>query len=54
MLFTAWGVGGVVFPRVQQMLTTAAKGSFQSSFITAGALLAFGALLALFIRPAKD
>jgi MFS family permease len=54
ILFTAWGVGGLIFPRVQQTLTAAAHGSFQSSFITAGCLLAAGAVLALFIHPPKD
>jgi MFS family permease len=53
VLFTAWGVGGFVLARLQQMLTTAANGSFQSSFEVAGALLLGGAALALFIRPPK-
>ncbi len=51
ILFTAWGVGGFVLSRVQQMLTTAAKGSYQSSFITAGALLLLGAALTFLIKP---
>ena len=50
ILFTAWGVGGFVLSRLQQTLTAAAGGSFQSSFITAGILLVGGAVLALFIR----
>jgi MFS family permease len=54
ILFTAWGVGGFVLSRVQQTLTAAAGGSFQLSFITAGSLLAAGAVLALFIRPPAD
>lgn len=54
MLFTAWGAGGFALSRVQQMLTAAAHGSFQLSFITAGSLLAAGAVLALFIRPPFD
>lgn len=50
VLFTAWGVGGLVLPRLQQMLT-AKSGSYQSSFITAAVLLLAGAMLTLFIRP---
>jgi nitrate/nitrite transporter NarK len=51
VLFTAWGVGGLVLPRLQQMLTAKSGGSYTSSFITAGALLAVGALLTLAIKP---
>jgi nitrate/nitrite transporter NarK len=51
VLFTAWGVGGLILPRVQQMLTKSSGGSFQSSFITAGALLVVGAALTLLIKP---
>jgi MFS family permease len=51
ILFTAWGVGGLVLPRLQQMLTVKSAGSYTSSFITAGVLLIFGALLTFLIRP---
>ena len=51
ILFTAWGVGGFVLSRMQQMLTAHSGGSFQLSFITAGSLLLVGAVLALFIKP---
>lgn len=51
ILFTAWGVGGLVLPRLQQMLTAKAGGSYTTSFITAGALLVVGALLTLAIKP---
>jgi MFS transporter, OFA family, oxalate/formate antiporter len=51
VLFTAWGVGGLVLPRLQQTLTARSGGSYQSSFITAGALLVMGALLTLAIKP---
>ena len=51
ILFTAWGVGGFVLPRVQQMLTAKSGGSYTSSFITAGSLLIAGALLTLAIKP---
>jgi MFS family permease len=51
VLFTAWGVGGFVFPKVQQTLTANNGGSFQSSFTAAGAVLVLGALLTLAIKP---
>ncbi len=51
ILFTAWGVGGFVLSRLQQMLTSQAGGSFTSSFAVAGALLVAGAALTLAIRP---
>jgi len=50
VLFTAWGVGGFVFPKVQQALTTSSGGSFQSAFIASGSVLVVGALLTLAIR----
>jgi nitrate/nitrite transporter NarK len=51
ILFTAWGVGGLVLPRLQQMLTAKSGGSYQSSFITAGVLLLVGVALTFLIRP---
>jgi MFS family permease len=42
LLFTAWGVGGLVLSRLQQTLTARAGGDFTSSFLTAGALLLTG------------
>jgi MFS transporter, OFA family, oxalate/formate antiporter len=50
ILFTAWGVGGFVLSRLQQMLK-AQSGSFSSSFVTAGALLLLGAALTFLIKP---
>ena len=50
VLFTAWGVGGLVLPRLQQTLT-AGSGSYTSSFITAGVLLLFGTALTFLIKP---
>jgi MFS family permease len=53
VLFTAWGAGGLVLPRLQQTLTTQSGGSYQWSFVTAGLLLLVGAALSLCIqRPA--
>jgi MFS transporter, OFA family, oxalate/formate antiporter len=52
ILFTAWGVGGFVLSRLQQMLK-AQTGSFTSSFLTAGALLLLGAALTFLIKPGQ-
>lgn len=51
VLFTAWGVGGLVLPRLQQTLTAQSGGSYRSSFITAGVLLLVGAALTFAIKP---
>ncbi len=51
VLFTAWGMGGLVLPRLQQMLTVRSGGSYASSFITAGIMLLAGGALTLLIRP---
>lgn len=50
ILFTAWGVGGFVLSRFQQMLT-ARSGNFNSSFITAAVLLLLGAALTFLVPP---
>ncbi|MCS7090115.1 MAG: OFA family MFS transporter [Verrucomicrobiota bacterium] len=47
LLFTAWGVGGLLLPRLQQTLTSYSGGSYTSAFVTAGALLIGAALLTL-------
>ena len=49
VLFTAWGVGGFVLSRVQQMLK-ASSGNFNSSFVAAGVLLVVGAALTLLLK----
>ncbi|MEW5725624.1 MAG: OFA family MFS transporter [Thermodesulfobacteriota bacterium] len=49
LVFTAWGLGGLVMGRLSQMLK-AATGSFDSSFITAGVLLLIGAGLSLTLK----
>ena len=46
MLFTAWGVGGFVMSRLSSMLVSS-TGSFASSFLVAGILLAIAAIIAL-------
>jgi MFS family permease len=51
ILFTAWGVGGLVLSRLQQTLTTASKGSYYSSFLAAGVLLIICAALTFLIKP---
>jgi len=52
ILFTAWGVGGLVLPRIQQTLTTNSH-SYTSSFLTATALLVIGGVLTLLIKPQR-
>ncbi len=52
-LFTAWGVGGFVFPKVQQTLTAGSGGDFRSSFVAAGLVLILGAVLTLFIKAPR-
>ncbi len=54
ILFTAWGVGGLVLPRLQQTLTAQSNGSYTSSFITAGVLLILGAAMTFLIRPQRQ
>jgi len=50
VLFTAWGMGGLVLPRLEQTLT-ARSGSYTAAFVTAGGLLLLGAALTFWIRP---
>ncbi|MBI5843680.1 MAG: OFA family MFS transporter [Deltaproteobacteria bacterium] len=47
-VFSAWGVGGLVFSRLSEMLK-AASGNFDSSFMTAGLMLVIGALLTILL-----
>lgn len=53
VLFTAWGVGGLVLPRLQQTLTAQSGGSYASSFATAGGLLLAGTALTFLIRTPR-
>jgi MFS family permease len=53
LLFTAWGVGGLVLSRLQQMLTARARGDFTSSFVTAGVLLLVGVGLSFLLPTAS-
>jgi len=50
ILFTAWGVGGFVLSRLQQMLFASSK-NFDSSFVTAAVLLLCGAGLTFLLKP---
>ena len=50
IVFTAWGVGGLVLSRLSQMLQARSGGKFSSSFIIAGILLIIGALLTLALK----
>ncbi len=52
MVFTAWGVGGLVMGRLSQMLL-AKTGSYTSSFVTAAALLLIGAGLTVVLKGRK-
>ncbi len=53
VLFTAWGAGGFVFPKIQQVLTAGSGGSFQTALVLAGGLLVLAAGLTLFIRTKR-
>ena len=52
LLFTAWGVGGLVMGRLSQMLR-ASTGSFDSSFMTAGVMLLIGVGLTFTLRKKR-
>lgn len=49
LVFSAWGVGGFIFPRVSQMII-AYTNSPRMAYILAAALLLFGAVLALMTK----
>jgi OFA family oxalate/formate antiporter-like MFS transporter len=52
LLFTAWGVGGFVLPRLSQMIV-AGTGSFDSAYLTAAVMLLMGAGMTMVIeKPA--
>lgn len=52
LLFSAWGVGGFVLPRLSQMIV-ASTGSFNSAYLTAAILLVLGAGMTMVIeKPA--
>lgn len=53
LLFTAWGVGGLLLPRLQQTLTAQAGGSYTSSFVAAGVLLLGAAGLTSRLSPGR-
>jgi len=53
MLFTAWGVGGLVMGRVSESLF-ARTGTFVVSFLTAGILLLAGTVMILFMHDKKS
>jgi len=53
MLFTAWGVGGLVMIKLSEMLKTH-SGSFTLSFLVAGGLLLAGLVLALRLDDHKE
>lgn len=52
ILFTAWGVGGFIFSRVQQTLVAgSASKSYASSFVLAGTLLIVAAAMTFLLKP---
>ena len=54
LVFSAWGVGGFVFPRVSQMIV-AFLDSPRMAYILAAVLLLVGAVLALITKsPAEE
>jgi MFS transporter, OFA family, oxalate/formate antiporter len=53
LLFTAWGVGGLVMSRVSQYLVVR-SGSFRISLMCAGILLLAGACLIVMVKDEKD
>jgi len=53
VLFTAWGVGGLVMGRASESFL-AKYGNFSVSFITAGLMLLFGTVLIYFMRDKKE
>jgi MFS transporter, OFA family, oxalate/formate antiporter len=52
VLFSAWGMGGLVMGRVSEMLA-AQPGGLNKSFILAGTCLASGVILTFFLREKK-
>lgn len=53
ILFTAWGVGGLVMSRVSQLLMVK-SGTFTSSLMCAGIMLVVGACLAMMVKDRKE
>ena len=53
IVFTAWGVGGLVLSGLSQRLMASSGGSFSSSVVTAVILLAVGAILAFTLKTHK-
>jgi OFA family oxalate/formate antiporter-like MFS transporter len=53
LLFTAWGVGGLVMSRVSQYLVVQ-SGSFRISLVCAGVMLLAGASLIAMVKDEKD
>ncbi|ADO00778.1 LOW QUALITY PROTEIN: membrane protein, major facilitator superfamily [Citrifermentans bemidjiense Bem] len=52
VLFSAWGVGGLVMGRVSEMMN-AQPGGLNKSFILAGSCLALGTIVTFFLREKK-
>jgi MFS transporter, OFA family, oxalate/formate antiporter len=52
LVFSAWGIGGFVFPRVSQMIV-AQTGTMNSAYIMSSILLIFSAVMSLTTRAPK-
>jgi len=53
LVFTAWGIGGFIFPRTAQMIV-AKTGSPQTAYILSSILLVLSAVISLTTRAPKD
>lgn len=53
LMFTAWGVGGLLLSRFAQLLEVV-SGGYRASFILAGMVLSLGAAAALLMRDRKE
>ncbi len=53
IIFTAWGLGGLVMSRASQLLT-AKSGTLDSAFLLAGSLLVFGTIISIMMKDKKE
>ena len=53
ILFTAWGIGGLVMSRISQSLM-ASTGNYMTAFMLAGALLMLGTLIGIIMKDKKE
>ncbi len=53
IVFTAWGVGGLIMSRISQSIM-ASSGNYKAAFLLAGVLLSVGTLITLVLRDKKE